>query len=71
MTLLNWIKTRLAIIQDKKVIDFPETLEMIERKVQRTGGCSSVVEHFVANERVVGSNPITRSKKVSVKMMKE
>ena len=28
------------------------------------GGCSSVVEHFVANERVVGSNPITRSKQI-------
>ncbi len=25
------------------------------------GGRSSVVEHFVANERVVGSNPIARS----------
>ena len=25
------------------------------------GGCSSVVEHFVANERVGGSNPLARS----------
>jgi uncharacterized protein YceK len=25
-------------------------------------GCSSVVEHFVANERVAGANPVTRSK---------
>ena len=27
------------------------------------GGCSSVVERLVANEKVMGSNPITRSRK--------
>lgn len=33
MKYIDWVKRRISNLTDKKVIDFPETHEMIERKV--------------------------------------
>ena len=33
MKYIDWVKSRINILTDNKVISFPETLEMIERKV--------------------------------------
>lgn len=33
MKYIDWVKSRINILTDRKVISFPETLEMIERKV--------------------------------------
>jgi len=33
MKYIDWIKRRISSLTDTKVIDFPETHEMIERKV--------------------------------------
>ncbi len=38
------------------------TLSLGTSHTGRTGGSGSVVEHLLAKERVVGSNPIFRSK---------
>lgn len=33
MKYIDWVKRRISSLTDTKVIDFPETHEMIERKV--------------------------------------
>jgi len=33
MKYIDWVKSRINILTDSKVISFPETLDMIERKV--------------------------------------
>jgi len=40
-----------------------KALNAKERETNRKCGCGSVVEHLLAKENVVGSNPITRLKK--------
>ena len=44
------------------MVDMLLHIFIIELNLQVKGGCSSVVERFVANEEVVGSIPTTRSK---------